>query len=314
MDAIRYNNILKIRPAARADREEVLKFCIHTFEWGDYIDQVWDLWYSDQAGLLLVAEEGDSLHDKKQSSVLALSHVSLCPNKNNIWLEGIRVNPNYRRRYVATQLINKMIAYGQEQGANKASAIVSKKNIASQLMMERNGFIVISRWNYYNTNNIPRRVDKAKLGSKVATLKDIQLIRDYLRHSEVYKLSGGTYVKSWKWYPLNLYSGTLADLIENKKVLLNGNNNPIEGIAIINRDRYWNKSNNNGTFQIVYLDASNVYALKDLISFVINLIHSEDVIYERLQVYSSQITYASAVMEQTGTIKPEEFLLYKRGI
>ena len=240
---------MKIRPAARADIEEVLKFCIHTFEWGDYIDQVWDLWYSDQAGLLLVAEEEVSLHDKKQSSVLALSHVSLCPNKNNIWLEGIRVNPNYRRRYVATQLINKMIAYGQEQGANKASAIVSKKNIASQLMMERNGFIVISRWNYCNTNNIPRRVDKAKLGSKVATLKDIQLIRDYLRHSEVYKLSGGTYVKSWKWYPLNLYSGTLADLIENKKVLLNGNNNPIEGIAIINRDRYWNKSNNNGPFR-----------------------------------------------------------------
>jgi len=306
---------LKIRPAARADKEEVLKFCIDTFEWGDYIDQVWDLWYSDQAGLLLVAEEEEyRLPDKKQSSVVALSHVSLCPNKNNVWLEGLRVNPNYRRRYVATQLINKMIAYGQEQGASKASAIVSKKNIASQLMMERNGFIVISKWNYYNTNNIPRRVNKAKLGSKVATLKDIELIRDYLRHSEVFRLSGGTYVNSWKWYPLNLYSSILADLIENKKVLLNGNNKSIEGIAIINRDRHWNKNNDNITFQTVYLDASNVSALKDLISFIINLIHSEDAIYDRLQVYSPQIIYASAVMEQTETIKPEEFLLYKREI
>lgn len=306
---------MKIRPAARADKEEVLKFCIDTFEWGDYIDQVWDLWYSDQAGLLLVAEEEEyRLPDKKQSSVVALSHVSLCPNKNNVWLEGLRVNPNYRRRYVATQLINKMIAYGQEQGASKASAIVSKKNIASQLMMERNGFIVISKWNYYNTNNIPRRVNKAKLGSKVATLKDIELIRDYLRHSEVFRLSGGTYVNSWKWYPLNLYSSILADLIENKKVLLNGNNKSIEGIAIINRDRHWNKNNDNITFQTVYLDASNVSALKDLISFIINLIHSEDAIYDRLQVYSPQIIYASAVMEQTETIKPEEFLLYKREI
>lgn len=306
---------MKIRPAARADKEEVLKFCIDTFEWGDYIDQVWDLWYSDQAGLLLVAEEEEyRLPDKKQSSVVAISHVSLCPNKNNVWLEGLRVNPNYRRRYVATQLINKMIAYGQEQGASKASAIVSKKNIASQLMMERNGFIVISKWNYYNTNNIPRRVNKAKLGSKVATLKDIELIRDYLRHSEVFRLSGGTYVNSWKWYPLNLYSSILADLIENKKVLLNGNNKSIEGIAIINRDRHWNKNNDNITFQTVYLDASNVSALKDLISFIINLIHSEDAIYDRLQVYSPQIIYASAVMEQTETIKPEEFLLYKREI
>jgi GNAT superfamily N-acetyltransferase len=291
-----------------------LKFCIDTFEWGDYIDQVWDLWYSDQTGLLLVVEEEEySLHDKKQSSVLALSHVSLCPNKDNVWLEGLRVNPDYRRRYVATQLINKMIAYGQEQGANKASAIVSKKNIASQLMMERNGFIVISRWNYYNTNNIPRRVDKAKLGSKVATLKDIDLIRNYLRHSEIFKLSGGTYVNSWKWYSLDLYSNILADLIENKKVILNGNNNSIEGIAIINRDKHWNKNNDN-TFQIVYLDASNILALKDLISFVINLIHFEDTIYDRLQVYSPQITYASTVMEQTGTTTSEEFLLYNREI
>lgn len=156
-------------------------------------------------------------------------------------------------------------------------------------------------------------VNKAKLGSKVATLKDIELIRDYLRHSEVFKLSGGTYVNSWKWYPINLYSSILADLIENKKVLLNGNNNSIGGIAIINRNRYWNKNNNN-TFQIVYLDAYNVSALKDLISFVINSIHSEDAIYDRLQVYSPQITYASTVMEQTGTTTSEEFLLYNREI
>lgn len=80
--------------------------------------------YSNQAGLLLVAEEEEySLHDKKQSSVVGLSHISSCPNKNNIWLEGLRVNPDYRRRYVAMQLINKMIAYGQEQGASKAYAI-----------------------------------------------------------------------------------------------------------------------------------------------------------------------------------------------
>jgi len=48
---------LKIRPAAKADKEEVLKFCIDTFEWGDYIDQVWDLWYSDRNGVLLLAED-----------------------------------------------------------------------------------------------------------------------------------------------------------------------------------------------------------------------------------------------------------------
>ena len=101
---------MKIRPATKEDKEEVLRFCIDTFEWGDYIDQVWDLWHSDRNGVLLVAEEEEySAHNKKQSSVIAVSHVSLCPNKSNVWLEGIRVNPNYRRRSVATQLLYKIL-------------------------------------------------------------------------------------------------------------------------------------------------------------------------------------------------------------
>jgi ribosomal protein S18 acetylase RimI-like enzyme len=301
---------LKIRPATKADKEEVLKFCIDTFGWGDYIDQVWDLWYSDRNGVLLVAEDEEyNIQNNKRSSALAVSHASLLPSSNIIWLEGIRVNPNYRRRSIATQLLNKMIAYGQEQGATEASAMVAENNIASQLMMKRNGFAVISKWSYYSINKIPIRVDKVKLRSKVAILKDTEMIRDYLRQSEVFKSSAETYVNSWRWYSLNLYSSTLIDLIKNEKVLVTGND-PIEGLAIINKDN----NNNNHTFQIVYLDASNVFVLKDLFSFAINLIHSEDAIYDRIQVYTPQTTYISTVMEQLGLETSEQFLLYKREI
>jgi ribosomal protein S18 acetylase RimI-like enzyme len=304
---------LKIRRATKSDKEEVLRFCVKTFEWGDYIDQVWDLWYSDQAGLLLVAEEEEeySLHNKKQSSVIAVSHVSLCPNKNHIWLEGIRVNPNYRRRSVATQLINKMVAYGQEKGAREASAMVTSNNFASQRMMETNGFTVISKWSYYTIDKTPKSVDKVRARSKVAALKDTEMICDYLKQSEIYKSSGQRYVNSWRWYSLDLYSITLADLVKNEKVLVIGND-PIEGVAIIDKDN--DKNNNNNIFQIVYLDASNAFLLEDLISFAINLIHSEDVLYDRVEVYSPHTTYVSKLMEQAGIERSEQFLLYKREI
>jgi ribosomal protein S18 acetylase RimI-like enzyme len=306
---------LKIRRATKSDKEEVLRFCVNTFEWGDYIDQVWDSWYSDQAGLLLVAEEEKySLHNKKQSSVIAVSHVSLCPNKNHVWLEGIRVDPNYRHRSVATQLINKMIAYGQEKGAREASAMVTSNNFASQLMMERNGFTVISKWCYYTIDKTPKRVDKVKARSKVAALKDTEMICDYLKQSEIYKSSGQRYVNSWRWYSLDLYSNTLADLVKNEKVLVIGND-PIEGVAIINKDNDKNNNNNNNIFQIVYLDASNAFLLENLISFAINLIHSEDVLYDRIEVYSPQTTtYVSTIMEQAGVERSEQFLLYNREI
>ncbi|MCC2648995.1 MAG: putative GCN5-related N-acetyltransferase [Nitrososphaeraceae archaeon] len=86
---------MKFRFAKKSDKEDVLKFCVNTFDWGDYIDQVWDLWFSDSNGALIVAEN-NIRHIK--GSVIAVSHVSLCPNRKNIWLEGIRVNPDYRRR------------------------------------------------------------------------------------------------------------------------------------------------------------------------------------------------------------------------
>jgi ribosomal protein S18 acetylase RimI-like enzyme len=305
-----HNNItLNIRPAKKADKEEVLRFCTDTFDWGDYIEQVWDLWRLDQNGVLLVAEEAEYGHNQKQSSVIAVSHASLCPNKKNVWLEGIRVNPNFRRRSVATQLLNKMISYGKKQGAREASAMVADNNIASQLMMERNGFTVISKWSYYSIGKIPKR-EVTTTRSKIATLKDIERICNYLRQSQIFKSSGERYVNSWRWYSLDLYSNTLADLIKNEKVLVIGND-PIEGVTIIDKDRFWNR-NNNTTLQIVYLDASNVFILEDFISFILNLIHSEGAIYDRIQVYSPQTASVSKVMEELEIERSDQFLLYKR--
>jgi ribosomal protein S18 acetylase RimI-like enzyme len=295
---------LKIRHATKSDKGEVLRFCVNTFEWGDYIDQVWDFWYSDQNGVLLVAEDDEeyNIHSKKRSSLIAVSHASLCPNNKNVWLEGIRVHPNFRHRSVATQLLNTMISYGKEQEAEEASAIVAGNNIASQLMMESNGFAIISKWSYYIINKIPKRVDQVKLRSRVVTFEDTETVRNYLIRSEVYKSSGKTYVNSWRWYSLDL--SVLEDFIKHEKVLVIGND-PIEGLGIINKD-------NNNNFQIVYLDASNVNVLEDLIRFAVNLIHAEDATYDRIQIFSPQRKYVSTIMEQVGLERSEEFLLYKR--
>ena len=281
-----------------------MRFCANTFEWGDYIDQVWDFWISDRNGVLLVAEHDEeyNIYGKKRSSLIAISHASLCPNNKNVWLEGIRVHPNFRHRSIATQLLNSMISYGKEQGADEASAIVAGNNIISQLMMESNGFAIISKWSYYTINKIPKRVDKVKLRSKVATSEDTETVRNYLKRSEVYKSSGKTYVNSWRWYSLDL--SVLENFIKHEKVLVIGND-PIEGLGVINKD-----SNNN--FQIVYLDASNMSVLEDLIRFAVKLIQREERTYNRIQIFSPQRKHVSAVMEQVGSERPEQFLLYKR--
>ena len=40
----------EIRPARPEDREAVLAFCMHTWDWGDYIESVWDEWLHDPQG------------------------------------------------------------------------------------------------------------------------------------------------------------------------------------------------------------------------------------------------------------------------
>ena len=45
----------EVRPARSEDREAVLAFCQQTWEWGDYIEYVWDEWLNNPQGKLFVA-------------------------------------------------------------------------------------------------------------------------------------------------------------------------------------------------------------------------------------------------------------------
>ena len=293
---------MKFRFAKKSDKEVILKFCINTFGWGDYIDQVWEMWFSEPNGALFVAENG-IINNK--GSAIAFSHVSVCPYRRNIWLEGIRVNPDYRRRSIATELIRKMLSYGKRKGAREASAIVAVNNLPSQLMMKKSGFNMISKWCYYS---IEKPKEFRNVNARIATFNDIKKVRNYLKQSQIYKSSGKRYVNSWRWYPID--SKTLLNFIKDQKLVIVGND-VIKGIAIINGDGYWKRKN---VFQIVYLDSVTVSSLYDLIGFVIMLVHSAHDRYKRLQIFSPQTRQVSSIMEKLNLVNSEEFLLYRKEI
>ena len=141
-----------VRTAKKSDKQEVLKFCTDTFECGDYIYQVWDAWSADSHGKLYV------VRSKNNKFPVAISHGTICPGTRRIWLEGIRVNPAYRRKKIATILIAKTLQYGIRQGAIELSAVVATDNFASRLMLEKNGFNIVSRWGYYASTVGSRRM------------------------------------------------------------------------------------------------------------------------------------------------------------
>ncbi len=131
---------------------------------------MWDTWYSDLNGVLMVAEIISNLADlddadvvkvapalddkstySKTSQIVGVSHAYVCPNRKLVWVEGIRINSKYRRMGIASELIDRMIEYGREMDNNirEAAAITAETNIASRQMLEKNEFQKRAKWIYY---------------------------------------------------------------------------------------------------------------------------------------------------------------------
>jgi ribosomal protein S18 acetylase RimI-like enzyme len=298
---------LKIRLAKKSDKDNILQFCTDTFTWGDYIDRVFDIWYQEPHGELLVAEESNDKVDRnrngnsvlepnRQSNIdgnnititsnlipniaknvqpIALSHVILCPNKKRVWIEGIRVKQSFRRNKVATTLIDEMLQFGRRMGAIEASAIISINNTASRSLFEKKGFNSISKWGYYNIQLNGNKDSQIRISSRsknalkirIAAIVDLDNVWDYLQCSETYRLSGETYFEAWRWYYLSYEK--IVDFIKHQSIIIIENDNKIiEGVAIINYTGYWDKTE---VFQIVYLDSKSTSKLQALLIYCIDL-------------------------------------------
>jgi N-acetylglutamate synthase-like GNAT family acetyltransferase len=289
--------MIMIRPARKSDKDEILSFCINTFRWGDYINRVWDYWYAEKNSQLFVVESGG----KK----IAMSHVAICPEGKGIWVEGIRVHPDHRRSYIATMLLAKMLEYGRRKGAQEASAIVDATNFASQSMMKKNGFRVVSKWMYYDALSTPRHQES---NARMANADDIDDIWQYLQQSKIYRLSGKRYVKSWHWYTFDRRA--LLNFVKEERVIVTSL--PIDGIAIINKHGYWDRTN---ILQIVYLDIASASSLRHLVSFITNLYL--DGKFDSLQLVcydSKRVTSFISKFVIKEEEEEEQFLLYNKQI
>lgn len=305
------------RLATSQDKDYVLNFCKNTFSWGDYIDRVWDIWISEPNSILLVAEIENHIKEKKP---IAIAHGILIPEKI-LWIEGIRVDPEYRKRKLATNLINCILEYGRKNEAVYSAAIVSIKNEASKRVMKKSGFEVISKWSYISIDRIMLPISNLIGNFKIADSNDYQQIINFLRNSKIFRESGKKFVKSWRWYDLT--DDRLFTMVYNKQVIIVSKNNnnklQIRGIAIVDREGYWKNQN---IFQIVYIESDSGDLLLSLVnkSIEIALKHNEKYNnknknnYQRIQIFSPYREYNSRIFRKSEISFFEHFLLYYKRI
>lgn len=213
----------EFRSAQPEDREIVLAFCTHTWDWGDYIERVWDDWLHDPKGQLLVATV--------ESRPVGIIHLRML-NKIDAWLEGLRVDPNYRHQGIGTALDMAILSEAMRRGATHARFVTEFTNTAAISLAGRLHMRQVGGFALFTAQPVisPPRHKYGLEATQLATLDDLDDIIDYLNVSNVFPVVGGLYYVSFTGYVIT--AEFLQDKIAAQQIYLLRRWNRIDGLAI----------------------------------------------------------------------------------
>ena len=174
-----------IRTAKPSDKSQILKFCQNTFSWGDYIEHVWDYWLNEN--LLFVYE--------KQFPV-GICHGFF--SKNQIWIEGIRVDSNFRKQKIASELVIHVESIGQKKGALFSFMLVDIENTTSLSLAKSLKYNILQTWNFYSLE--PKK-------NSNFNIKFPKSLDESYPH----------YVKSWRWLPID--DEIISEFVKQNKII-----------------------------------------------------------------------------------------------
>ena len=199
---------LIIRPARAADRAAMEQVCAQTWEWGDYIPEVWDDWLADGAGALIVGEWA--------GQVVALSKITW-QARDQVWLEGMRVDPDYRRRGIAGQFLDYSLAYADEHGARVVRLGTGHHNTPVHITTARAGMERVGSY----VHLIAEPLSDDGLASwpelSLLTLEHAAQVEAFLAESAVLSHTHGLYNGDWAWQ--ELAAEDVQSLLEQGEVM-----------------------------------------------------------------------------------------------
>ena len=235
-----------IREAKTKDKIPILKFCKNTFSWGDYIEQVWDFWLSE--GNLFIYEK---------HFPIGICHAFYF--KDQVWIEGIRIDPNFRRQKIASELVMNAELIGKKKNASLSYMLIDIQNFSSLEMATSLNYEIFQTWNFYSL--LPKR----NLDHKIQFIKSLDTKLYY------------HYVKSWRWLPIDDY--TLSQFYNDKKIITPSSFDN-DSIGILTSSEHFDKT------LIVTLFSSSGNSVLDILSFLQN--HAVEKNFERIQILTKE--------------------------
>jgi GNAT superfamily N-acetyltransferase len=122
---------LVCRPSLPSDTADVLAFTRRIWEGRDYIHLVWDEWLADPRGLLVSAQFGPR--------VVGIAKITpVFPGQ--WWLHGLRVDPDYQGRKIASHLHEYTDNWWLDHGDGTIRLLTSTKRVQVHHLCERTGY------------------------------------------------------------------------------------------------------------------------------------------------------------------------------
>ncbi len=128
----------RIRPAGAADKASIAAFTQETFSWGDYVVDAFDRWLADPNGTLMVAVDATD-------TAIALGRGAML-SPTELWLQGARVHPDWRRKGIASALDHTMEEWAKGRGAQVSRLAIEDWNDPAQTQVEVIGFRPVGAW------------------------------------------------------------------------------------------------------------------------------------------------------------------------
>ncbi len=211
---------LTIRLAQPQDKAAVLAFCAHTWEWGDYIPQVWDDWLGDPSGRLLVA-----ILDNRPVGLLHMRMVG----PDECWLQGMRVDPAMRKQGISTRLHTQAMREARQMGATVARLATRSDNAIAQRAIDALGFEQVATYLHYDAaaEDVPGAPQPL-----VAEPSDLPALLAFLDRSNIFPVTGGLIYEDWGDRTRELTEEVLRERLAHGQVLVLRQWDDFQAIAI----------------------------------------------------------------------------------
>lgn len=242
---------MELREAKSSDKTLVLEFCKNTFSWGDYISDVWDNW-SLEKNLLVLTEN---------KIPVAISHGSI--SDKQVWIEGIRVHENYRRKGLASHLVLELESIAKKKNCKVSKMLIAENNKHSLRLANSLNYHIEDNWNFYSLT--PKKIN-FKTNVKKAT--NNQSVIDLILSNT------SSYVRSWRWLPLS--KTTINNLINENKIFYSEQDGIINAVAILLPSEHFEKT------LMITLISGNEDGINNIIKYFQNFALESD--NERIQI------------------------------